>query len=180
MMMDTSKLVIVVPSSDSDRCTSGASDNESGASDTAILVSTEDMEREMSTTFAARGSFTEPLTPKGCKSKFRRNKVPPAGQYPNNFCPYQMNPRQLHFNALPRCHARYIIYQHVCASNCFLIRKHCVSAEMTSRRLLKALRSNSNRNISRKAMSMQLQTQLSANHVPVVLPSAEGSDDQGN
>jgi hypothetical protein len=104
-MLHDSALVVVVPSSESDRSLEGISDNEA---DTAVLVSMNDIERELSLKNSSRGCNSEKLTPKGCKSKFKRHKIPPPGLYPLNFSPYQMSPRQLNFHALPRCHARLV------------------------------------------------------------------------
>ena len=98
-------LAVVIPSSESDRSLEGNSDNEM---DTAVLVSIDDIERELLSKNAWRGCKPEQLTPKGCKSKFKRHKIPPPGLYPLNFSPYQMSPRQLNFHALPRCHARLV------------------------------------------------------------------------
>ena len=101
-------LAVVVPSSESDRSLEGISDNET---DSAVLVSIHDIELELSLKNSWRGLKSEQLTPKGCKSKFKRHKIPPPGLYPLNFSPYQMSPRQLNFLALPRCHAR-LVFAH--------------------------------------------------------------------
>jgi hypothetical protein len=102
-----STLAVVIPSSESDRSLEGISDNET---DTAVLVSIDDIERELLSKNSLRGCKLEQLTPKGCKSKFRRHKIPPPGQYPLNFSPYQMCPRQLNFHAIPRCHTRLALH----------------------------------------------------------------------
>ena len=106
VMSENLKLSVVIPSSESDRCPESVSDIDDAISDTAILVSLEDIEREVLLKCTSRGCHAEPLTPKGCKPKFKRHKVPPPGLYPLNFSPYQMFPRQPNFHALPRCHAR--------------------------------------------------------------------------
>jgi hypothetical protein len=110
MMHGDSKLFVTIPSVEGGKGSNEILDNEGDASDSAILLTSEDIEREMDQKNSSRGCNAEPLTPKGCKTKVKRHKVPPPGQYPGNFSPYQMSPRQPNFHALPRCHARYFSF----------------------------------------------------------------------